>query len=130
MYSREKTIALAAKTADATSEAIDILGAKKVLIEFIEGGTVLNRAAALSVTGAVEAGGTHVTLNTLVDNVVNDNTKTYPAHVASKSRSSAGRDILALDLSFFPVEEIKIVLDVTDGETPTGNFTVNVIVEK
>lgn len=129
MYAREKTIAHSAITADATSAAINVLGAKRVLIEFIEGGTVNNRSAALSVTGAAQAGGTHVALNTLVDNVANSNAQTI-AHVASKTRNAAGRDLLSLDLDLIPVEEIKVVVDVTDGADPTGNYTVNVFVEK
>lgn len=128
MYSREKVIAHNAITADATSVAIPCAGAKKIILEFIEGGTVLNRSAVLTVTGAQEEGGTHVAIP-LIEPVTNTNAQTI-ARVASKSRNAAGRDLLALDLEYFGFAEIKVALDVTDGATPTGNFTVNAFIEK
>jgi hypothetical protein len=128
MYSRKKEVVIDAKAVDTTSGAIVVSGAKKIIIEFIESGTVLNRSAVLTITGSMEEGGTHVAIP-MVDNVANTNAQTI-TRVASKTRNAAGRDIMAIDLEHFGFAEIKAAIDVTDGATPTGAFTVNAFIEK
>lgn len=116
-------------SATATSVAISTLGAKKATIEFIELATVSNRSGVLTITGAVTRGGTHRAINMLIDNVENSNVQTL-TRVASKTRDAAGVDLLFLDLANYGFAEIKAVVTITDGATPTGTFTVNVLIEK
>jgi len=129
MDNQKYVVAHSAITATATSSAISIIGAKKVTIELTEAGTVNNRSGALTVTGAVTRSGTHRAISTLIDNVANTNAQTV-TRVASKTRAEAGTDILAMDLAYWGFAEIKVVVTITDGGTPTGNFTVNVLIEK
>lgn len=115
-----------AVTADATSEAIECVGAKAIGIEFTEGGTVLNRSGVLTVLGSMDNGTNFRAYNLLIDNVVGDNTKTV-ARLASKTRAAAGTDLLGMDM-ILPFTHIKLSLDITDGATPTGTYTANVLV--
>jgi hypothetical protein len=113
--------------ATATGEAINVVGAKRIGIEFTEGGTVLNRSGVLTVTGSVDGGQNFRAFNMLIDNVSNTNAQNL-TRVASKTRNAAGTDVLGLDMNI-PLTHIKTVVTITDGATPTGNFTVNVLVE-
>lgn len=129
MEQQKYVVAHNAIIATATSSAISILGAKKATIEFTEGGTVNNRSGVLTITGAVTRGGTHRAISMLVDNVANSNVQTI-TRVASKTRAAAGTDLLFMELALMGFAEIKVVVTITDGASPTGNFTVNVLVEK
>lgn len=122
-------IAHSAITATATSSAIPVVGAKKVIIELTENATVLNRSGVLTITGAITRGGTHRAISTLIDNVANTNAQTV-LRVASKTRATAGTDLLALDLSAWGFAEIKAVVTITDGATPSGTFDVKILIEK
>jgi hypothetical protein len=129
MENQKYVVAHNAIIATATSVAISTLGAKKCTIEFTEAGTVNNRSGVLTITGAVTRGGTHRAINMLIDNVANSNVQNL-TRVASKTRAAAGTDLLFLDLANYGFAEIKVVVTITDGASPTGNFTVNVLVEK
>lgn len=110
-------------TATATSTAIDISGAKAIAISLTEGGTVNNRSGVLSVTVSTD-GSTFVTYNMIVDNIATTNSQTL-TRVASKTRNSAGTDILFMDpITLGALRFMKVVVTITDGGTPTGNFTV------
>lgn len=111
-------------TADTNSNEIIIAGASGVGFAFTEGGTVNNREAVFSVDVSFDGGTTYVDYNLLIDNVVNTNVQNY-TRVASKTRSSAGTDILWMDPNTLgPITHMKVNVDVTDGDSPTGNFTV------
>lgn len=129
MSDQKYKVAHSAISATATSDAISVLGAKKATIELIEAGTVNNRSGVLTITGAVTRGGTHRAISMLIDNAANTNAQTL-TRVASKTRAAAGVDLLFLDLSVYGFAEIKVVLTITDGASPTGNFSVNVLIEK
>jgi hypothetical protein len=129
MASTKVIQAHSAVTATATSAPIPTVGAKKVTIELIENATVLNRSGVLTITGALARGGTHRAINMLTDNVANTNGQQL-TRVVSKTRATAGVDLLFLDLSQMGFAEIKAVLTITDGATPSGTFDVNIMVEK
>lgn len=112
-------------TATPTPVAINVENAKRSTIVLTEGGTVNNRSGALAVTGSVD-GENFYALNMLVDNVTNTNAQTI-TRVASKTRSTAGTDLIGIDFTLLPVNWIKIALTITDGATPTGNFTVKLL---
>lgn len=113
--------------ATATGVAIKVIGAKRIGIEFTEGGTVLNRSGVLTVVGSLDGGTTFRTFNMLISNATNTNAQNL-TRVASVTRNSAGTDILAISKEI-PFTHIKTVVTITDGATPTGTFTVNVVVE-
>lgn len=112
-------------TETATSDAIYVSDCQKLVVDFTEGGTVNNRSGVLTVTGSVDGSDYHA-FNMLIDNVANTNGQTI-TRVASKTRATAGSDILALDLSAFHFQSIKVTVTITDGAAPTGNFTVRVL---
>jgi hypothetical protein len=114
-------------TETTTSSAIPVQGAKRIGIEFTEGGTVNNRSGVLTITGSLDGGTNFRDYNMLIDNVTNTNVQNL-TRVASKTRAAAGTDILGLDMSI-PFTHIKAVVTITDGASPTGNFTVKVLVQ-
>jgi hypothetical protein len=65
----------------------------------------------------------------LIDNVANTNAQNF-TRVASKTRATAGSDILWLDPATLGViTHIKNLVTITDGGSPTGNFTVKNVIE-
>lgn len=116
-------------TEDTTSDAVPIEGARKVMIVFTEGGTVNNRQADLTVT--VSGDGTNFyDYSMLIDNTTNTNAQTL-TRVATKNRAAKGTDLLFMTPpTLGGIVAMKVKLDVTDGESPTGNFTVKVIAKK
>ena len=122
----EVSTALDSITATATSNDVNIVGAKAIGIELTEGGVVLNRSGELTITVSND-GENYRAYNMLIDNVANTNAQTL-TRVASKTRAAAGTDILWLTPETLSFKSLKAVLTITDGDTPTGNFTVKVIV--
>jgi len=125
----ETWTAHSAITDDATSGAIEIAGARGVGIIFTEGGTVNNRQADLTVT--VSGDGTNFyAYSMLISNAANTNVQDL-TRVATKNRAAAGTDILWLTPETLGgLTHLKVVVDVTDAASPTGNFTVKVIVTR
>jgi len=106
-----------------------VAGAKAIAISLTEGGTVNNRSGVLTVFVSVDGGVTFHATNMLIDNVTNTNDQTL-TRVASKTRNSAGTDLLFLDpIVAETITHIKTVLAVTDTGSPTGNFTVDISVK-
>jgi hypothetical protein len=100
-----------------------VAGAKSIVIQFIEGGTVNNRSGLLQVYGTCD-GTNWVLLNLLVDNLANTESQNL-TRVASKTRATAGSDLLALDPAIVgALKEIKAAVTITDAALPTGNFSV------
>jgi len=119
---------LDAITGTATSSAQQCAGARSVGIEFTEGGVVLNRSGVLTITVSLDGGTTFRAFNMLIDNLVNANDENL-TRVASKTRASAGTDILWLDpLIVGAITHFKATVTFTDGATPTGDFTVKAVV--
>lgn len=114
-------------TATATGAAINVVGAKRIGIEFTEGGTVLNRSGVLTVVVSLDGGTTFRAFSMLISNVTNTNAQNL-TRVASVTRNTAGTDIIAISPEI-PFTHIKTVVTITDGGTPTGDFTVKVLVE-
>jgi len=127
-YSVVKTHdAVTADVAEGDADIIDITGAKSVMIVFTEGGTVNNRSADLTLQVSAD-GSTFVDYNMLIDNVTNTNSQDL-TRIASKTRAAAGTDILFMSPETLgSIQFIRLPLDVTDGASPTGNFTVSVAI--
>lgn len=117
--------AITASVAIGSAKAEVISGAKAVAIQLVEGGTVLNRSGKLEVYGTVD-GTNYALLGMLIDNTSNSNSENL-TRVDSKTRDTAGSDLLFLDKAVVgALRAIKAVMTITDGATPTGNFTVTV----
>ena len=115
-------------TATATSVAQLVAGAKGVGIELTEGGTVNNRSGVLTITVSFDGGTTFRAYSMLIDNVANSNAQQL-TRVASKTRAAAGTDILWLTPeSLAGITHIKAVVTISDGGSPTGNFTVRAVI--
>lgn len=125
----KKVIALDEIVETTESDAVPCIGAKAIMLTLVEGGTVLNRSGELTITVSND-GEDFYDYNMLIDNVANSNAEQL-TRVASKTRNSAGGDLL-----FFSKETLgainyfKVKVTLTDGGTPTGNFTVNATVCK
>lgn len=113
-------------TEDTTSDAFDISGAKAICIEFTENATVLNRSGELTATVSTD-GNDFRAYSMLIDNATNTNSQTL-LRVASKTRNSAGTDILWMTPETLAFKEMKIAIAVTDGATPSGSYTVKVTI--
>ena len=125
----KRVLALDEIEATAESDAIPCIGAKAILLTLVEGGTVLNRSGELTITVSND-GEDFYDYDMLIDNTANSNAEQL-TRVASKVRNSAGGDLL-----FFSKETLgainyfKVKVTLTDGGTPTGNFTVKATVCK
>lgn len=117
----------------ATNEPVAILcaGAKRIAIEFTESGTVNNRSGVLTITASVDGGTTFRAYNMLISNAANDAGAGTPGsgigftRVASVTRATAGTDLVWMDpATLGPITHIKSTVTITDGGSPTGNFTV------
>lgn len=101
-----------------------VAGAKSISVMLTEGGTVNNRSGEMAIYVSTDGGTTFVLYNELIDNLANSNSQTL-TRVASKTRNSAGSDILFFDPSTVGViTHVKAQVTITDGDTPTGDFTV------
>ena len=115
-------------TADNTAVAVPCAGAKKIGIVFTEGGTVNNRSGVLTITVSFD-GTNFYAYSMLVSNAANANSETL-TRVASITRASAGTDICWMTPETLgPIVALKTNLDVTDGDAPTGNYTIKVIIQ-
>jgi hypothetical protein len=111
-------------TATATSVAQLAAGAKAIMVEFTEGGTVLNRSGILIITVSNDGGTNFYAYSMLISNAANTNTQTL-IRVASITRNAAGTDLCWLTPETLGgITHIKATVTITDGGTPTGNFTV------
>lgn len=117
--------AITATVAVGSAVKHEVAGAKHVMVEFTEGGTVNNRSGELVLYVSAD-GVTFTQYNMLIENQANSEAQTLK-RVASKTRNAAGTDVL-----FFTPETlgavafIKAAVTLTDGALPTGNFTVKV----
>jgi hypothetical protein len=115
-------------TATATSVAQLVAGARGVMIEYTEGGVVLNRSGVLTITVSSDGGTNYRAYSMLISNAANSNSQTL-LRVASITRNAAGTDICWLTPETLAgITHIKAVVTITDGGTPTGNFTVKAAV--
>jgi hypothetical protein len=119
---------LSAIIATATSAHVQVAGAKGVGIEFTEGGTVNNRSGILTITVSLDGGANFRAYSMLITNAANTNSQTL-TRVASITRASAGTDICWMTPEILKgITHIKAVCTITDGASPTGNFSVKVSV--
>jgi len=110
-------------------KSILVAGAKAIAISLTEGGTVNNRSGVLTVFVSMDGGVTFHAINMLIDNVTNSNVQSL-TRVASKTRASAGTDLLFLDpIVAQSITHIKTVVAITDAAAPTGTFTVDISVK-
>lgn len=123
----EIVTAESAITADNTAVAIPCAGAKKIGIVLTEGGTVNNRSGVLTITVSFD-GTNFYAYSMLISNAANTNSQTL-TRVASITRASAGTDICWMTPETLgPIVAIKCNLDITDGGSPTGNYTIKAII--
>ena len=116
-------------TATNTPVAVPCAGAKKIGIQLAGGGTFNARSGVLTITVSLDGGTNYITYNMLLDNVANTNAQTL-TRIASKTRASVGTDILWLDpVTLGVITHIKNLVTITDGGSPTGNFTVKNVIE-
>ena len=111
-------------TETTTSSAQLVAGARGIGIEFTEGGTVNNRSGDLTITVSFDGGTNYRDYSMLISNTTNTNAQTL-TRVASVTRNSAGTDILWLSPETLGgITHIKATVTVSDGVSPTGNFSV------
>ncbi len=121
--------AITATIAEAAVKSTLCAGAKSVAIQITEGGTVNNRSGAFTFFVSADGGDTFVAYNMVIDNVANSNVQNK-TRIASKTRASAGTDVLFLDPETLgAITHFKVVPTITDAAAPTGNFTVTAMVQ-
>lgn len=105
-----------AKTADFTTEALQLLrGAKKATL-FVKAASISSGNGVFKVQGSYAADGTYVDMNILIDNVTNTNAQTL-TRVASVTLSSNTTKAYALDLEHFTLPFMKVDLNMTTDGT-------------
>jgi hypothetical protein len=109
------THAIDAATATTTSDAVDVVNAKRVTFFFQRTNHSAGKTV-FSVLVSVDNSDFTITSAMLIPNVIGDNSKTL-AHVASYDTGTANATaIYALDLSDFCFQAIKVVAtETTDG---------------
>ena len=115
--------------ATATSDAIDVSGAKNIMIVLTENATVLNRSGELTITVSVD-GENFYAYSMLLSNTATTNSEML-TRVASSTQAAAGTDLLWMEpKTLGAINYIKAVLTITDGGTPTGDFDVKIAVQR
>lgn len=101
------------ETADVTSEAVSVSGAKRISFIFTRASHTSGNTV-FTVEGSYD-GDTWIALNILIDNAANSNAETL-ARLASKTLSTATSAIVALDCQNFCFPLLRVKADVTtDG---------------
>jgi len=111
----------------ADAKAVLCAGAKAIMLTLTEAGSVNNRSGVATVW--VSNDGTNFCqYNMLIDNLANTNSQTL-TRVSSKTRASAGTDVLFFDpMTLGGITHFKVQIDITDGASPVGTFTVKATV--
>jgi hypothetical protein len=119
--------AITADVLVANAKAELCAGAKAISLILTEAGSVNNRSGVLKVY--VSNDGTNFyQYNMLISNAANTNSQTL-TRVASVTRAAAGTDVLFFDpATLGAITHFKVEIDITDGATPAGNFTVTTTV--
>ena len=113
----------------AISDAIEVSGAKKIMIILTENATVLNRSGELTITTSVD-GENFYAYSMLISNAANSNSQTL-TRVASTTQAAAGTDLVWMTPETLgAINYIKATLTITDGGTPTGTFDVTIAVQR
>lgn len=118
---------LSAITEDTTSIAQLCAGAKKIGFILTEGGTVNNRSGVFTVTVSLDGGTTYHAYSMLISNATNTNAQNL-TRVASVTRAAAGSDVIWMTPETLTFTHLKVAIDVTDGDSPTGNYTVKAVI--
>lgn len=120
--------AITADVLVADAVPVVVAGARGIGVMFKENGVVLNRSGVLTLWGSMDGGTTYVQLNMLVTNTINGITEGL-TRVASVTRAAAGSDLVFLDpMVAASLTHLKAQVDITDGSTPTGSFTVEAVI--
>lgn len=115
--------AITADVLVADAEAIECAGAESIMLTFKEGGTVNNRSGVLTIYVSND-GVNFYAYNMLVSNATNTNGQTL-TRVGTITRNSAGTDVAWFSKETLgAITHFKAQVDITDGGSPTGNFSV------
>ena len=115
--------------ATATSDAIDVSGAKNIMIVLTENATVLNRSGVLTITVSVD-GENFYAYSMLLSNTATTNSEML-TRVVSTTQASAGTDLVWMEpKTLGAINYIKAVLTITDTTTPSGDFDVLIAVQR
>lgn len=110
-------------TATNTPVAIDMLDVDNAAIVITSAGTFNNRSGVLTATVSMD-GTSYTTLNLLITNATNTNAQTIARVAATTAISTTSQvAIYGLDM-LIPFRYIKLLFTITDGGSPTGNFTI------
>lgn len=114
-YTKPKLVkAIDAVTATTTSSAIDVRGAKKIVIRCQRANHVTG-STAFSVTGSIDKGTTFDAVN-IVDHTTNTNAQTVTRSASKSSGAANGVFWIAVDMEYMAFDQIKCtVTETTDG---------------
>ena len=112
-------------TATNTPTAIDLLDVDSLAVVITSAGTFNNRSGVLTVTVSMD-GTNYVTYNMLIPNATNTNAQTLTRLAASTAISTTNQiAVYGLDMATIPFRYAKFLFTITDGGSPTGNFTIS-----
>lgn len=104
-------------------------GAKSIMLQLTEGGTVNNRSGVLTLYVSND-GETFTAYNMLLENAANTNSQTLK-RVATVTRNAAGTDIMWLTPETLgAITYFKAQIALTDGADPTGNFSLTATIQR
>lgn len=126
MQTAQAITVLNAITATNTPIAIPYADVERSTIEITSAGTFLNRSGVLTIGGSVD-GTTYVPLNMIIPNVTNTNAQTLTRVAATTAISTTGQSAVYFLDNLHAFKFLKFTMTVTDGATPTGNFTVKLL---
>ena len=119
----ELVTVLNAVTATNTPEAIPMSDVNKATLSIVSDGTFNARSGVVTVTVSND-GKNYVAYNMLIPNSTNTSSQNL-TRVASTTAINSTRQVAIYGLQdLMPFNFIKVLLTVTDGGSPTGNFTV------
>ena len=123
MRTPELVFPFSAAQATATSPVIEMSDIAKATLVVFSAGTFLNRSGVLTADVSMD-GVTWVSFQMFAPNVTNTNVQNLTHVAATTAIASTGQAAAYGIEMIFPFRYIRFILTVTDGATPTGNFTL------
>ena len=114
---------LQAITATNTPTAIEMSDVEKATIVITSAGTFLNRSGVLTATVSMD-GTNYVAYNMLIPNATNTNGQTLTRVSSTTAITTTAQTAIYGISDLIPFRYIKLLFTITDGATPTGNFSV------
>ena len=126
MQLNNTSLILSAITATNTPVAYDVTDVERLTIAITSAGTFNNRSGVLTITASVD-GTNYGDYNMIIPNVTNTNGQTLTRVASTTAISTTGQCAFYFLDNLTPFKYLKFLFTITDGGSPTGNFSITAV---